>query len=511
VCIEKFLKKQGLKTSRLSGFPCPFGKGKGSSVECKGKIEKSHPIVPKNEEKKKARMAPAMLEAMASKQSRAPNNNNNANIAAKAALPKAPRKMAPPKLHNLASVSRTHTTSGVSTGAWGLKGAAPVLANAHLPPPEDPDTSTAAAAAGGPRPAQLPVGLVLEEALTKAQKKNLARKKKRAGLTGAEAASEASSDHQDNVSALGASDSAGSSSFSSATTGAGLVGFDGASMASSQHDFLAQQGFKFVTDPARYAQLLGLYCADSDEEEDAEDDTEAEEATEEITGTEADLHGVDVAAVGDTNLAGFSSDVIPAPASVTFTAPMDSAAPPAAAPADLDKDVTEMEALNAAMAASIKQYQVEEEMRRQREVLASGFGAAGAFSKAPPAGYVPYPTTVLDAPTPVPMPVAAPVVTPVAVAAPSMLFHQMKQQPEAPSAGHGNGWVFGGGNQGAGALPPHILSGYAAPAAGYTQYDGLGAGNIVGSMAAGHSAPEVAADEDDDDLGTLLALCGVAG
>jgi hypothetical protein len=124
-------------------------------------------------------------------------------------------------------------------------------------------------------------------------------------------------------------------------------------MASSQHDFLAQQGFKFVTDPARYAQLLGLYCADSDEEEDAEDDTEAEEATEEITGTEADLHGVDVAAVGDTNLAGFSSDVIPAPASVTFTAPMDSAAPPAAAPADLDKDVTEMEALNAAMAASI--------------------------------------------------------------------------------------------------------------------------------------------------------------
>lgn len=69
-------------------------------------IEKSHQIVPKNEEKKKARMAPALLEAMA-RQLRAPNNN--ANIAAKAAPPKAPgvkvpaaRKMAPPKLHNLA-------------------------------------------------------------------------------------------------------------------------------------------------------------------------------------------------------------------------------------------------------------------------------------------------------------------------------------------------------------------------------------------------------------------------
>jgi hypothetical protein len=63
-------------------------------------IEKSHPIVPKNEEKKKARMAPAILEAVA-KQPRAPNNN--ANIAAKAAPPKLPaaRKMAPPKLHNL--------------------------------------------------------------------------------------------------------------------------------------------------------------------------------------------------------------------------------------------------------------------------------------------------------------------------------------------------------------------------------------------------------------------------
>lgn len=411
-------------------------------------------------------------------------------------------------------MSRTHTTPGVSTGAWGLKGAAPVLANAHLPPPEDPDLTTAGAAADGLRPAQMPVGLVLEEALTKAQKKNLARKKKRAGLTGAEAASEASSDHQDNVTALGASDSAGSSSFSSATTGAGLVGFDGASMASSQHDFLAQQGFKFVTDPARYAQLLGLYCADSDEEDDAEGDTEAEEVTEEFTGTEGYLHGVDVAAAGDNNLAGFSSDVVPAPAPVTFTTQVDSATPPPAAAADLDKEATEMEALNAAMAASIKQYQLEEEMRRQREVLASGFGAAGAFSKAPPAGYVPYPTTVLDTPAPVPMPVAAPAVAPIAVAAPaapSMLFNHTKQQPEVASGGYGNGWVFGGGNQGAGALPPHIPNGYAAPAAGYAQYEGFGAGNVVGSMAAGHSAPEVAADEDDDDLGTLLALCGVAG
>jgi hypothetical protein len=61
-------------------------------------IEKAHPIVPKNEEKKKARQAPAMLEAMA-RQPKA------ANVAKAAPGPKAPaaRKLAPPKLHNLAT------------------------------------------------------------------------------------------------------------------------------------------------------------------------------------------------------------------------------------------------------------------------------------------------------------------------------------------------------------------------------------------------------------------------
>jgi hypothetical protein len=352
---------------------------------------------------------------------------------------------------------------------------------------------------------------VLEEALTKAQKKNLARKKKRAATTGAEAASEASSDHQDNITALGASDSAGSSSCSRDATGAGLLGFDGAPMANNQHDLWAQQGIKFITDPAQYNQLLGIYCADSDDD-DTGDKTEVNYAiTEDITGVEADLHGV--AAVDDSQLAGFNSGVIPAPAPVTFTAPVDAAAP-AAALADLDKDATEMQALNAAMAASIKQYQLEEEMRHQREVLTSGFGAAGAFNKAHPAGYAPYPTALLDAPTPVPMPIAAPVVAPIAVAAPaapSMFLNQIKRQPQVVPAGSGHGWVFGGGNQGAGALPPHIVSGYAAPAAGNALYEGFDAGNIVGSMAAGHSAPEAAAGDDEDDLDTLLALCGVAG
>lgn len=32
------LQKHGLPPSRLRGFPCPFGKGKGSSIECKGKV-----------------------------------------------------------------------------------------------------------------------------------------------------------------------------------------------------------------------------------------------------------------------------------------------------------------------------------------------------------------------------------------------------------------------------------------------------------------------------------------
>jgi hypothetical protein len=47
---------------RKAGFPCPRGRGKGTQFpedECRGKIDKSHPIVPKNEGRKKKAAAAA--------------------------------------------------------------------------------------------------------------------------------------------------------------------------------------------------------------------------------------------------------------------------------------------------------------------------------------------------------------------------------------------------------------------------------------------------------------------
>jgi hypothetical protein len=533
--LEKYLKKMGLPTSRKIGFPCPYGKGKvkEASAECKGRIEKAHPIVPKNEEKKKARQAPAMLEAMA-RQPKA------ANVAKAAPGPKAPaaRKLAPPKLHNLATVTRTYISPAATPpSVWGQKGAAPVLANAHLPaadPAADPLALTPdpAAAAQGPRAAQVTVGLVLEEALTKgltkAQKKNLARKKKREAAGGLDTLSEASSDHQDAAAAAGVlADGAGPSAGAAAAGNHALVGFDGAAMGNCQNDLLAQQGHKFITDYAKYAALLGLMDADSSEEEDSEGEEEEHGEGVDGAGAEAYMHGGDVSpAFGD----GFNAPAYPAPVAVPVVAPVPQAAPvvapvavpiaapvavpiaapvavpiaapvaavpePQAAAAAGKVAMTEEEyneAYNKAMAASIMSAQVEDEMRRQRQVLASG-GFTAAFSKPAPAGYT-YPGA-LD------LPVAAPVVAP--VAAPTQFYGQTKAQPEAPAAGRGGGWVFGGGDQGA-ALPPHIPAGYA-------QYGAYGEGGVVAPMAAGHSAPEVASeDEDDDGLSTLLALCGVAG
>lgn len=366
------------------------------------------------------------------------------------------------------------------------------------------------------------MGLVLEEAFSKAQRKNLARKLKRAAAAGGDTVSEASSDHQDVSAALGLTTPSASSSTNGSTpravsAGAGghaLVGFDGASMAHMQggdDDLLAQQGHRFINDPAEYARLLGLYCADdSDEEEEEVQEAGGYEAggfQDDLLSPashEAYLHGDDGA--GNTLPADYgvlSDTAAAAPSFVPAVAPAQAAAaPPPSAVLEMSKDTTEMEALNAAMAESIKQYQLEEEMRRQRQLLAAGVSGAFTSKVAPPPSHAPF---VPQAP--VAAPVVAPVVAPQA-AAPSALFGQTKQQPEVPAAGYGgnNSWVFGGVNQGAGALPPHLP-------AGYTQFDGYGGGgNVVGTMAAGHSGAELAAaEDDDDDLSTLLALCGVAG
>jgi hypothetical protein len=174
------------------------------------------------------------------------------------------------------------------------------------------------------------------------------------------------------------------------------------------------------------------------------------------------------------------------------------AAYPPAAPVVEGKDpVSEQAAFDAAIQASIAQFYVEEEMRKQRAALVNGFNRLGANTVNPPALSRFHRTPGVQG-APVAVPVVAPVAVP--VPSPSVVFNHTKQQPEAP-AGYGNqGWVFGGVNQGAGALPPHFP-------AGYTQFEASAV-----PMAAGHSAPEVAdSDDDDDGLSTLLALCGVAG
>lgn len=52
---QQYLKSIRLERNRKTGFKCPRGCGKGSRhpEPCPGKIDKSHPIHPRNEEQKK--------------------------------------------------------------------------------------------------------------------------------------------------------------------------------------------------------------------------------------------------------------------------------------------------------------------------------------------------------------------------------------------------------------------------------------------------------------------------
>jgi hypothetical protein len=51
----QYLKSIRLERNRKTGFKCPRGCGKGTKHPgpCPGKIDKSHPIHPRNEEQKK--------------------------------------------------------------------------------------------------------------------------------------------------------------------------------------------------------------------------------------------------------------------------------------------------------------------------------------------------------------------------------------------------------------------------------------------------------------------------
>jgi hypothetical protein len=54
-CVEKYLKTHKLEYNRKTGFQCPRGYSKctASAERCHGKIEKSHPIIPRKDSKPK--------------------------------------------------------------------------------------------------------------------------------------------------------------------------------------------------------------------------------------------------------------------------------------------------------------------------------------------------------------------------------------------------------------------------------------------------------------------------
>jgi hypothetical protein len=58
--VLQYLKSIRLERNRKTGFKCPRGCGKGSAHKdpCPGKIDKSHPIHPRNEEQKKKKKVP---------------------------------------------------------------------------------------------------------------------------------------------------------------------------------------------------------------------------------------------------------------------------------------------------------------------------------------------------------------------------------------------------------------------------------------------------------------------
>jgi hypothetical protein len=327
---------------------------------------------------------------------------------------------------------------------------------------------------------------VLEEALTKAQKKNLQRRKKKQqqDATGGDAHSESGTAATDASSLDGWNDGAGSSSNADAGSSMGTTAGAAALLSSNA----------FVTDIKRYQQLLGLYVGS--------DDSDDEEA--------------DLSDVGDDSASDVSSAAAPADLTRPGSSSSNSNASTPAGPADVGSSdhaaVADADADDAALAAVMEQsrreYELQQEMQRQREIL-SGYGAGIAIASdtadsldqpaCPPP--VVLPSFSVPVAQPVVVPTAVPVAIPVATPEPaheSFAGPAFQQQPMLPL------W-----QQEAAIKSSNINS-----AAGYGGYGVQQAAAFgVVPMAAGHGmgATAAAAGEEDDDLDSLLALCGVAG
>lgn len=337
-------------------------------------------------------------------------------------------------------------------------------ANHAIRQPGEPTLPQAAAAAPDAdldNSPHVPVGLVLEEALTKAQRKNLARRKKKVQAAAADTISEAGTAVTDTSSL----DDFAVSQQPGATAGS-----------SAAHHLL--NGDKFVTDIKRYQQLLGLYMdSDSEDESDAESELSSEWAA-------------PLASESPTA----SSSARPSSSASSHTA---AAVPSSPATPEQDDDA----ALRVAVEQSMREYALQQEMQRQRDIL-TGYGeeqqqqpalavAVVAAEPEPPAFSFPKAPV---APPPVVLPTfTVPVAEPVA---PSFAAPYVKPESAPPHNGYNTG-----------------NSGYQQPLwqqqqtpAGYNAY------TVAPPLAAGHAVSAVSAGGDeDDDLNSLLALCGVAG
>jgi hypothetical protein len=335
----------------------------------------------------------------------------------------------------------------------------------------------AAAEPDKPKGPHVPVGLVLEEALTKAQKKNLQRRKKKQqqDAAGGDAHSESGTAATDASSLDGWNDGAGSSN-----AGAG------SSMGTTAGAAALLSSNAFVTDIKRYQQLLGLYVGgDDSDDEDAELSDVGDDSASDVSSTAAP-----VALTRPGSSSGYSMTSTP-PATADTVGGSDHAAI-----SDADDA-----ALAAVMEQSRREYELQQEMQRQREIL-SGYAAAHISSPKARAPVAPPPVVLPAFTVPVAQPTAVPTAVPVAVPEPvhdSFAGLAFQRQPVLPL------W------QQEAAIKSSAVTNNAAGYGGYGVQQAAAFGVVP--MAAGHGVAATAADDEDDDgdLNSLLALCGVAG
>lgn len=387
------------------------------------------------------------------------------------------------------------------------------VSQAVLEPPSEPAEPTyTAPVAGQPKSAHVPVGMVLEEALNKAQKKNLARRRKK----------------QQAVALDGQHNEAGTAAADDSTDLNSLDEW----AAAAQHNQAGAQGGenllaghnKFVTNPKRYLQLLGLL--DSDSESDIEPDVAEDNRT---AGTPVPSN-LGNARSNNLGLAMSVADPPIPPSSTPVEVPI---AVPLVVPVTLPtsvptatKTTTTMStalaaketgdgdaALREALAQSVKQYELEQEMNKQRMILAGEMPMpSGALGPAVPTNATPATHLTFDF-------TQAPSVTPLVSESPlcdTTPSSLLKMEPLGISMATRDA-----------SLVPDTANreGCGCPKAqtGLSSFNNINleqpkANMVLNSAMAGAYAPmthctyapAMAHNADEDDLCDLLALCGVA-